>query len=212
MSLFGLYKNAHRPPPRGDRGRAVRQPVPLHRLPPIVAAAQAMYDGAPRPPAGVRRAWPPTAVARDLAGRGELAASIASLARDATLEYEAAGRRWWAPRTRRRAGRRARRASGRAHRRRRDRRRPLDHQASARHRRHRLHRRRRRTRGAFGDGARTSEIGAAATLADAFAALDATGRSCTRRGRGSRRCRSATAARSAATSPTARRSATRCRR
>ena len=47
---------------------------------------------------------------------------------------------------------------------------------------------------------------------DAFEALDATTRSCTRRGCASRRRRSATPARSAATSPTARRSATRCRR
>jgi hypothetical protein len=61
-------------------------------------------------------------------------------------------------------------------------------------------------------GLEAIEIGAAATLADAFDALDGDYPNSRRPGSDSRPCRYAMPARSAATSPTPRRSAIRCRR
>ena len=135
-----------RPSRAGDRGCAVRQPVPLHRLSAHRrrGAGDVRRARRARRVAGVRHRAP-TARARRRAGRGAAGGAIAS-------------HRWRArnaSRTRRTAsagGRRARvdalaallvDASGRAHRRRRHRRRTVDHQASSRPRRHRLHGRRR---------------------------------------------------------------------
>ena len=101
MSLFGLYKNAHRP----DRG-AIEDALSgnLCRCTgyvPIVAAARAMYAG---DPAGAPADWRGPGVAADgsrvIAPEEDLlGAQLAALAEAGTFEYEAAGRRWWAPRS-----------------------------------------------------------------------------------------------------------------
>jgi xanthine dehydrogenase small subunit len=98
MSLFGLYKNAHRPP------RAVVEDALSGNLcrctgyRPILAAAATMY-ALPAP-----ADWRGPGVAADgtrrsAPGEEALAARLAALARDGTFEYEHAGQRWLAPRT-----------------------------------------------------------------------------------------------------------------
>jgi len=98
MSLFGLYKNAHVP-----RRDAVEDALSgnLCRCTgyrPILAAAQTMY-ALPAP-----TDWRGPGIAVDGARRispeeEALAAELAALTRDATFEYEHAGQRFSAPRT-----------------------------------------------------------------------------------------------------------------
>ena len=101
MSLFGLYKNAWRP------SRAVIEDALSGNLcrctgyRPIVAAAQAMYDIEPvHSAAGWRGPGIAADGSRTLAPEAEaLAAQVASLGETDTFIYEAQGQRWWAPRT-----------------------------------------------------------------------------------------------------------------
>jgi xanthine dehydrogenase small subunit len=101
MSLFGLYKNAHRP------GRAAIEDALSGNLcrctgyRPIVAAAQAMYDIAP---AADSDGWRGPGHAADGSAlvtpeEAALAAQLTALAQRNPATYEAAGRRWFAPRT-----------------------------------------------------------------------------------------------------------------
>ena len=168
MSLFALYKNG---------GAAARERADdalsgnLCRCTgyrPILAAAQRMGElpaaegwRGPRDGPGVAQA------------EQALAERLAALARPAGLDYEAAGQRWIAPADEAALAAACAAHPGRADRRRRDRRRPVGDQAAPRP------RRRSSTTGDVAELARierTAEglaIGAAATLADAFAALDA---------------------------------------
>jgi len=82
MSLFGLYKSASRPSTQAIEDALSGNLCRCTGYRPIVAAAHAMYDAAPP--------------ATDDAG---LAAAMASLAQPGTLAYESHGRRWWSPRT-----------------------------------------------------------------------------------------------------------------
>lgn len=82
MSLFGLYKNASRPSTQAIEDALSGNLCRCTGYRPIVAAAHAMYDAAP----------PPT-------GDAALATAIAALAEPGTLAYEAHGRRWWSPRS-----------------------------------------------------------------------------------------------------------------
>lgn len=101
MSLFGLYKNAHRPS-RADIEDALSGNLcRCTGYRPIVAAAQAMYD---IDPAEDGDGWRGPGVAPDgsrVVSRDEeaFAAQLATLAAPDTLVYEAEGRWWWAPRT-----------------------------------------------------------------------------------------------------------------
>jgi xanthine dehydrogenase small subunit len=82
MSLFGLYKNASRPSRQAVEDALSGNLCRCTGYRPIVAAAHAMYAAAP----------PATDDAR-------LAASLAAVATPGTLAYESHGRRWWSPRT-----------------------------------------------------------------------------------------------------------------
>ena len=101
MSLFGLYKNAWRP------SRAVIEDALSGNLcrctgyRPIVAAAHAMYDvDATRCATGWRGPGIAADGSRTLATEEEaLAAQVASLGEAESFVYEAEGHRWWAPRT-----------------------------------------------------------------------------------------------------------------
>ncbi len=100
MSLFGLFKNALRPP------RAVVADALSGNLcrctgyRPIQDAARGMYD---EPLGTAAPAWQGCGIAEDgsrVVSRDEerLAATLEALAAGDTLSYEANGRRWWAPR------------------------------------------------------------------------------------------------------------------
>ena len=98
MSLFGLFKNASRPPASAIEDAISGNLCRCTGYRPIVAAAHAMYD-APQ-----LADWRACGVADDgsrvtTAEESRLAASIASLAEAGTLAYEAQGRRWWSPRS-----------------------------------------------------------------------------------------------------------------
>jgi len=82
MSLFGLYKNASRPSAQQIEDALSGNLCRCTGYRPIVAAAHAMYEAAP----------PATDDA-------QLLASIAAIAPPAALAYESHGRRWWSPRT-----------------------------------------------------------------------------------------------------------------
>jgi xanthine dehydrogenase small subunit len=82
MSLFGLYRNASRPSAAQIEDALSGNLCRCTGYRPILAAASAMYDVAAPP-------------SEDAA----LARSLASLAREDTLAYAAQGRRWWSPRT-----------------------------------------------------------------------------------------------------------------
>ena len=98
MSLFGLYKAAYRPA-HGEIGDALSGNLcRCTGYRPIIAAADAMYDLPPPDD------WRGPGVAADGTRRmtrdEEMTAmSLAALARDATFEYEAQGRRFLAPTT-----------------------------------------------------------------------------------------------------------------
>ncbi len=97
MSLFGLYKNAHRPDRHAIEEALSGNLCRCTGYRPIVEAAQRMYDLPPAP------GWRGPGVAGDgsrIAGSEEeqLASLLGSLARTGTFEYAHAGRRWMAPR------------------------------------------------------------------------------------------------------------------
>jgi xanthine dehydrogenase small subunit len=98
MTLFGLFKNAFRPSTAAIEDAISGNLCRCTGYRPIVAAAHAMYDAAP--PSD----WRACGVAEDGSRAApideeRLAASIASTAETGTLDYEAHGRRWWSPRT-----------------------------------------------------------------------------------------------------------------
>ena len=101
MSLFGLYKNAWRP------SRSVIEDALSGNLcrctgyRPIVAAAHAMYA---IDPSQCAAGWRGPGIAADgsrtsATAEEALAAQVASLCEAESSVYEAQGRRWWAPRT-----------------------------------------------------------------------------------------------------------------
>jgi len=100
MSLFGLYKNAHRPAPAVVCDALSGNLCRCTGYRPIAAAAQAMYDtpcapGAPAWQACGRTADGSRAVSDDEAA---MATALAALAVEGTHDYRAAGGRWRAPR------------------------------------------------------------------------------------------------------------------
>ncbi|MEO8756117.1 MAG: xanthine dehydrogenase small subunit [Casimicrobiaceae bacterium] len=97
MSLFGLYKNAHRPDRKGVEDALSGNLCRCTGYRPIVDAARAMYDAdAP----GWRGQGVASGGGRTVAPAEEmLCAQAASLAGTETFAYEAAGQRWCAPRS-----------------------------------------------------------------------------------------------------------------
>jgi xanthine dehydrogenase small subunit len=98
MSLFGLFKNVRDPSAQAVEDALSGNLCRCTGYRPIVAAARAMYDAAPLSD------WRACGVAADgsrIASEDEarLAARVASLAFADTLAYEAQGRRWWSPRS-----------------------------------------------------------------------------------------------------------------
>jgi xanthine dehydrogenase small subunit len=98
MSLFGLFKNARRPSSTAIQVALSGNLCRCTGYRPIVAAAQAMYDAAPLSD------WRACGVSEDgsratTEDETQLAASIASLAAIGTLDYAAQDRHWWSPRT-----------------------------------------------------------------------------------------------------------------
>ncbi len=216
MSLFGLYKNAH-------AARRARRSTMRCRA--IFAAAPATARFSPRRSGCTRSTATRASGWRGPGHRGrrqppgqrrrgtDRCAARPSLAAPAAWTTKPTAASWLAPRTRRRAGGGLRGASVGAHRRRRHRRRSVGHQAASRPGRHHLCRRLRRTEERFATPAMRWKSAPACIAQPRHSRRStATGRSCTRRGFALRRCRSATAARWAATSPTVRRSAIRCPR
>lgn len=100
MSLFGLYKNAWRPARAAIEDALSGNLCRCTGYRPIVAAAQAMYDiDAAHGAAGWRGPGIAADGSRILAPEEEaLAAKVASLGEAESFVYEAQGRRWWAPR------------------------------------------------------------------------------------------------------------------
>ncbi len=102
MSLFGLYRNALHPSRAAIADALAGNLCRCTGYRPIVAAGEAMYDAAV---AGTADGWRGPGVAADgtrivTPEEEALAAQLAALAVTDTSCYEAAGRRWWAPRTR----------------------------------------------------------------------------------------------------------------
>jgi xanthine dehydrogenase small subunit len=98
MSLFGLFKNARLPSTQAIEHALSGNLCRCTGYVPIVAAAHAMYDAAPLGD------WRACGVAEDgsaiaSADEEQLAAAIASLGEAGTLAYESHGRRWWSART-----------------------------------------------------------------------------------------------------------------
>ncbi|NDP43540.1 MAG: 2Fe-2S iron-sulfur cluster binding domain-containing protein, partial [Aromatoleum sp.] len=98
MSLFGLYKNAHRPPRGAVEDALSGNLCRCTGYRPILAAAQTMY-ALPAP-----ADWRCPGVAVDGTRRispdeEALAATLAQLTRDTTFEYKHAGQRFFAPRS-----------------------------------------------------------------------------------------------------------------
>ena len=92
MCLFGLYKNARPGPSRDDAvDGAVRQPVPLHRLPADPRRGAGAWPSCRRPPTGAVPASTPPAARCIGAEERELAARLARLARPEGLRYAHAG-------------------------------------------------------------------------------------------------------------------------
>ena len=100
MSLFGMYKNAHRPSREGVDDALSGNLCRCTGYRPIVDAAARMYDVDPATCGAT--GWRGPGVAEDgsriVSGEEEmLAAQLAALARDAAFEYSAGGQRWIAP-------------------------------------------------------------------------------------------------------------------
>ncbi len=99
MSLFGLYKNAFRP----DRARIENAlSGNLCRCTgyrPIIDAAVAMYDVSPSPAQAGWRGGIAADGSRDEDAEMRLLAQLAALAPRDGVDYAAQGRRWWSPRT-----------------------------------------------------------------------------------------------------------------
>ncbi|MEO8753964.1 MAG: xanthine dehydrogenase small subunit, partial [Casimicrobiaceae bacterium] len=101
MSLFGLYKNAWRPARAAIEDALSGNLCRCTGYRPIIAAAQAMYDTtAPE----TATDWRGPGIAPDgsrvlTPDEEALATQIASLGTTDTFAYEARGRHWWAPRT-----------------------------------------------------------------------------------------------------------------
>jgi xanthine dehydrogenase small subunit len=100
MSLFGLYKNAHRPSREAVDDALSGNLCRCTGYRPILEAARRMHeiDAASCGATG----WRGPGVAADgsrivTADEERLAAELASLARDDALDYEAGGQRWLAP-------------------------------------------------------------------------------------------------------------------
>jgi xanthine dehydrogenase small subunit len=100
MSLFGLYKNAHRPPRAAVEEALSGNLCRCTGYRPIVDAAQAMYDIAHAEGAcgwrGPGRAADGTPIVTP--EESALAGQLRGLADRNPTTYEAAGRRWFAPR------------------------------------------------------------------------------------------------------------------
>jgi len=101
MSLFGLYKNAHRPARAAVEEALSGNLCRCTGYRPILDAAQAMYDFAP---AGDAAGWRGPGRAADgspvvTPDEIALARQLRALAEGNPATYEAAGRRWHAPRT-----------------------------------------------------------------------------------------------------------------
>ncbi|MEO8507126.1 MAG: xanthine dehydrogenase small subunit [Betaproteobacteria bacterium] len=99
MSLFGLYKNAHRPDRAAIEDALSGNLCRCTGYRPLVAAAQAMYDVAAAPAAA---GWRGPGIAADQSRVIDpeeelLCAQLAVLANTGTFAYEAGGRRWWSP-------------------------------------------------------------------------------------------------------------------
>ena len=211
MSLFGLYKNAHAPTRRDVDDALSGNLCRCTGYRPILAAAERMYDFS------ATEGWRGPGVAADgsrlrSVDEERIAAQLESLAEPDGLEYEADGRKWFAPRTLDAlaavcaANPAARIVAGAT---------DVGLWITKQHR-------------DLGDIIHVGDCGDLKSLRDADDALDIgagvyarrrvrgarrrVAGACARHGFASRRCRSATAARWAATSPTVRRSATRCRR
>ena len=101
MSLFGLYKNAHRPPRAAVEEALSGNLCRCTGYRPIVDAAQAMYDIAPAEGAGTWRGPGRAADGGPIVTPEEIALAdrLRALADRNPATYEAAGRRWFAPRT-----------------------------------------------------------------------------------------------------------------
>ncbi|MCC6196040.1 MAG: xanthine dehydrogenase small subunit [Burkholderiales bacterium] len=98
MSLFGLYKNAYRPEVPVIEDALSGNLCRCTGYRGIVAAARAMYDAVPCE--GFRACGVAADGSRVVSQEEErLAADAAALADAGTFLYEAAGRHWWAPRT-----------------------------------------------------------------------------------------------------------------
>ncbi|MFO1303585.1 MAG: xanthine dehydrogenase small subunit [Burkholderiales bacterium] len=98
MSLFGLYKNALRPSTEAIEDALSGNLCRCTGYRPIVAAAHAMYDA---PSCTGWRACGVTADGARAASEDDarLVASLAALSEPGTLAYASHGRRWWSPRT-----------------------------------------------------------------------------------------------------------------
>jgi xanthine dehydrogenase small subunit len=99
MSLFGLYKNSARPSRQAIDDALSGNLCRCTGYRPIVAAAQAMYDASSGCATGDWRAPGFNADGSRRTENAQLATTIAVAARTDTLDYEAAGARWIAPRT-----------------------------------------------------------------------------------------------------------------
>ena len=88
MSLFGLYKNARRPARRELDDALSGNLCRCTGYAPILKAARRMYD-LPAPDG-----WRAPGASE---AESQLAATVASIAPDGTLDYEGAGQRWIAP-------------------------------------------------------------------------------------------------------------------
>ncbi len=101
MSLFGLYKNAQRPARAAIDDALSGNLCRCTGYRPIIDAAQAMYATDSRyAPEGWRAPGIAADGSRQVSAEEEmLAAQIASLARTDTFTYESDGQRWFAPRT-----------------------------------------------------------------------------------------------------------------
>ena len=98
MSLFGLYKNANHPSREGVDDALSGNLCRCTGYRPILAAAERMYELEPAP--GWRGAGVAADGSRQVSREEErLAAHLAAIADSGGLEYQAEGQTWFAPRT-----------------------------------------------------------------------------------------------------------------